>query len=272
MAIDLGKLKDQLVFSGQGTISELTTDLDQIALVEAQLKQRITLIRWSALGVFLLMAWLAVVLGGIFVLLGIALPMGILIYSAVLARNVVVPQRVAFFRLLLQTLGHDAGQKGRVKAMIHLRKTMEKLPDGPNPQKKGATLKFFRDPWLTVDSRLSDGTSVHAGCTDLLRVRMKRNARGKTKAKERLVCLLRVQLDYAPETFGEVKAVAHRIDQPFRLPTGATLKAHGITEKTMAMKTIVKGNVTPDNLQKTTEGLLLGAYRILNLARQGAHK
>jgi hypothetical protein len=115
---------------------------------------------------------------------------------------------------------------------------------------------------------LSDGTFIHESCIDLIRQRLKKNARGKVKTKERRICLLRVQLDYNSETYGDATVVAGRLATPFVLPGGAAIKVSNFTPKALAMKAIVKGDVTPTNLLKVSEALLLGAYRILNLARR----
>ncbi len=268
MAIDERKLKEDFVFSGQGTASELTADLDQVAALDEKIKQRIRLIRWSALVVFVGMAILAVTAWPAFWALAVVLPVGILIYSAVAANRPVLQDRVSFLRLILRTLGQDTGQKGRLKVMMRLRSTREKLTEGVNPAKPSQKQKLFRDTWLTLDGRLSDGTSIHESCIDLIRQRLKKNARGTVKTKERRICLLRVQLDYNSETYGDATVIAGRLATPFLLPGGAAIKVSSFTPKALAMKAIVKGDVTPTNLLKVSEALLLGAYRILNLARR----
>jgi hypothetical protein len=263
MPIDQKKLEAEFVFSGQGTPAELTADLGRIAVLDARIKGRIRMIRWSSLVVFVAMAAMAVTVSSGFTALAIMLPIAILIYSVFAAKGSILQDRVTFLRSILNTLSHDAGKRGRLKVMVHLKNTREKTAENPRQ-------KLFRDTWLTLDGRLGDGTSIHESCIDLIRQRIKKNARGKTKTKERRVCLLRVQLDYDPTTYGDASIAAHKLASPFRLPTGAAMKSTRFTPKALAMKTIVKGDVTPPNLSRTSDALLLGAYRILNVSKQAA--
>jgi hypothetical protein len=261
MPIDQQKLETEFVFSGQGTAAELTADLDRVDALDARIRGKVRMIRWSSLVVFVGMVIMAVTVSSGFTALAIILPIGILIYSAFAAKRFILQDRVSFLRLILNTLSHDAGKRRRLKVLMHLRSTRQKIAD---TQKQ----KLFRDTWLTLDGRLGDGTSIHESCIDLIRQRTKRSPSGKTKTKERRICLLRIQLDYNPATYGDASIAAHKLASPFRLPAGAAMKAASFTQKALAMKTIVKGDVTPPNLLKVSEALLLGAYRILNLSRQ----
>ena len=263
MPIDQRKLETEFVFSGQGTASELTADLERVAALAARMKSRVTMIRWSALAVLVLMIILVLTVSPGFTVLAIILPIAILIYSAVAGNRLVLQDRVTFLGLILKTLSQDAGKRGRLKVTLHLRNAREKIAET-------ARQKMFRDTWLTLDGRLGDGTAVHESCIDLIRQRSKKSASGKTKTKERRICLLRVQLDYDAGAYGDASLAAHKLKSPFRLPAGAAMKATNFTQKFLAMKTIVKGDVTPPNLLKVSEALLLGGYRILNLSRQSA--
>jgi hypothetical protein len=270
MAVDQQKLEAEFVFSGQGTPAELTVDLDRIASIDARLKSKVRMIRWSALAVFVWMVVMAATVSSGFSALAIILPIGILIYSAVAASRGILQERVSFLRLILDTLSHDAGKRGRFKVTMHLRITREPVAGNSHTHKRAPKEKFFRDTWLTLDGRLGDGTSIHQSCIDLIRLRMKKNARGKTKTKERRICLLRVRLDYDSAIYGDASLAAHKLASPFRMPLGAALKAASFTPKALAMKTIVKGDLTPPNLLKVSQALMLGGYRILNLSRQAA--
>jgi hypothetical protein len=80
--------------------------------------------------------------------------------------------------------------------------------------------------------------------------------------------LLRVQLDYKSGRYGDVAIAVRRLANPFRLPDGVEMKSFSSTGEALAMKTIVKGNPAAAALHAASEAMLLGAYRILNLARQ----
>jgi hypothetical protein len=109
---------------------------------------------------------------------------------------------------------------------------------------------------------------ISESCTDLIRRRSKKNARGKTKTKDRRACLLRVQLNYDSAKYGDAALAARALAKPFRLPDGALMKEFSSTDKALAMKTILKSGPTVEGMHAANQAMLLGAYRVLNLARQ----
>jgi hypothetical protein len=267
MAIDRQKLDKEYIFTGRGTAAELTVEMDRVAALQKKLKARTSFIRWLALAVFLVLAAAAAFGGAGFIVLGILAAIGVLIYSGASAPKI-VPDRVEFLRLILNTLSRDAGQGGRFQVLLRLCRKREKLSEAPNPRSKSGKQILLRDTWLSVGGRLSDGTSISESCTDLIRQRTKKTARGKTKTKERIACLMRVQLEYNAERYGNAAIAAHAMTTPFRLPGETQMKAFSSDEKALAMKAIVKSNPTTAQLHAASEAMLLGAYRILNLARQ----
>ena len=266
MAIDQQKLANEYIFTGRGTVAELVGEMDRIAILEKKLKTRVWLIRCLALAVFLLLAAAAIAFGKFMLILGGLAAIGLLIYSSVVGSRI-IHDRVEFLRLMLNMLSQDSGKKGRFQVLLQLHSKREKVSEGPNPHGSGR-LNLFRDPWLTFGGRLSDGTSISASCADLIRQRVRKNPRGKTKTKERRACLLRVQLDYNSAWYGDAAVAARSIEKPFRLPYGAEMKAFTSTAQALAMKTVVKDDPAPASLHAAGEAMMLGAYRILNLSRQ----
>lgn len=274
MAIDQRKLVKEFVLTGKGTAAEVLAWLDHIPVLEAKGKLMPKRMRWAALGVFLLSAILAVVLeSGLLVLVGIVAPIGMLISSAFLGWGPVVHERVETLRLALNMLNQDAGKKTRFDVTLRLHAQRQQVSEGPNPRKAGGKQIFYKDSWLSLSGRLGDGTLISESCTDLTRERTKRNPRGKTKRKERHIALLRVQLDYDRARYGDASIAARRLRVAFRPPpaaTGAQFKEVKTTDKSIAVKAILTGSPTPASLQAVSEAILLGGYRILNLARRGA--
>jgi hypothetical protein len=271
MPIDQEKLKKEYVFTGRGTGAELLTGLDQIAIVEKNLKAKPSRVRWASLGVFLIVAILGVFMANGFILfLSVVVPIGMIIYSAVIAASPILHNRVDLLRLVLEMLSQDAGKRGRFDVMLRLRKQQEKLSEGVNPRNAKGKQFLLQDGWLTVRGRLEDGTAISQSYVELIRQRTKRNARGKTKMKERTLTMIRVQLNYDPATYGDAGIAARRLAKPFRLPAGVQIKAFSATDKTVAIKVMVRGAETAEKLHLANQSVLLGAYRILNLARRGA--
>ena len=267
MAIDQQKLNNEYVFTGRGTVAELVGEMDRVAILEKRLRTRVRLIRWLAAVVFLLLAGAAIFVGKFLLILGGLAAIGLFIYSRAVASRI-IHDRVEFLRLTLNMLSQDAGRKGRFQVLLQLHGKREKISEGPNPHGIGR-LNFFRDPWLSFSGRLSDGTAISASCADLIRQRVRKNPRGKTKTKERRACLVRVQLDYNSAWYGDAAIAARSIGKPFRLPFGAEMKAFTFpTGQALAMKTLVKDDPVAANLHAAGEAMMLGAYRILNLSRQ----
>lgn len=267
MAIDQQKLNKEYIFTGRGTVAELVGEMGRVAVMEKKLGGRVRLIRWLAAIVFLLLAGAAIFVGKFLFILGILAGIGLFIYSRAVASRI-IHDRVEFLRLTLNMLGQDAGRKGRFQVLLQLHGKREKISEGPNPHGAGR-LSLFRDPWLTFGGRLSDGTAISASCADLIRQRVRKNPRGKTKTRERRACLLRIQLDYNSAHYGDASAAARGIEEPFHLPVGAEMKAFTFTAgPALAMKTVVKGDPVAVNLHAAGEAMMLGAYRILNSSRQ----
>jgi hypothetical protein len=265
-AIDLQKLNKEYIFTGRGTVAELVSEMGRVAVMEKKLKSRVSLIRCLAVVAFLLLAATVIKIGMFGIILGVVAGIGLFIYSRAVASRI-IHDRVEFLRLMLNMLGQDCGKKGRFQVLLQLHSKREKISEGPNPH-GGGKLRLLRDPWLTFSGRLHDGTAISASCADLIRQQVKKNARGKIKTKERRACLLRVQLDYNSEWYGDAAAAAHGMEKPFRLPDGAEMKAFIPTGKALAMKTVVKGDPAAASLHAAGEAIMLGAYRILNFSRQ----
>jgi hypothetical protein len=266
MAIDPQKLNKEYIFTGRGTAAELMGEIGRVAVMEKKLRGRVRLIGWLAAIVFLLLAASSIKIGKFGLILGVLAGAGLFIYSRTVASRI-IHDRVEFLRLMLNMLSQDCGKKGRFQVLLQLHSKRQKMSEGPNPQGAGR-LNLFRDAWLSLGGRLSDGTSISASCADLIRQRVRKNPRGKTKTRERRACLLRVQLDYNSAHYGDASAAAQGIKEPFRLPYGAEMKAFTSTGTALAMKTVVKGDPVAVNLHAAGEAVMLGAYRILNLSRQ----
>jgi hypothetical protein len=269
MAIDQRKLDKELIFTGRGTLAELLSDTEKIAARENQIKFRAKSLRWLALALFLALTAAAMAGKGVPVMVAVLIPAALLGYSLLMSSRI-IHDRGEFLRLILKMLDHDAGKRGRFEVLLRLRRNREKISEGRHPHDSHGKQTFFKDSWLSLSGRLGDGTVISESCIDLIRERKKRNARGKTKTKERRTCLVRVRLDYPSERYGDAIAAARVLRTPFRLPHGAQMKAFNSTDKTLSMKTMVKDDPSAAALDAAHEAVLLGAYRILNLARTRA--
>ncbi|HEY3744074.1 MAG TPA: hypothetical protein VGL53_29720 [Bryobacteraceae bacterium] len=266
MAFDQRKLEKEFVFAGKGTAAELLTELDQIAALEKKGALKPRRVRQAALAVFMILSVVWVKLDNpLMLVLAIVVPIGLFIYSLFLGWGPVLHPRVELLKLALNALNQDAGKKTRFDVMLRLQEKTESVK-GPG------TGIYTRDSWLTLSGRLGDGTVISEAYIDLLRERSKRGRSGKTKYKKRRQTMVRVQLDYDRERYGDASVAAARVQAPFRPSTAAgpvLYKAVQTTDRMIAVKALVQESPAPTNLHAVTEGVLLGAYRILNLARRG---
>ena len=271
MAIDQKKLTGKFILTGTGTAPELLAALDQLPALEKKFRARPHKVRLAALIAFIGLSTVGA-LGsiGFLIPLSFVVGIGLIIYSVVIAGSPIILNRAEVLRKDLQMLSEDAGSKGRFDVMLRLRKDEKQISEEPNPRKKGGKQTFLKDEWLTVTSRMSDGTTLTESYIDLIRKRTKTNPRGKTKSKERRVCMLRAQLRYNPSTYGNVTDALKRIPKPFRLPDAVQFKGVKANEKVLVAKADLRGEQAPYKLHAANQALLLGAYRILNLARRGA--
>ena len=157
--------------------------------------------------------------------------------------------------------------KGFSDVNLRLGANQEVISEGPHPRKAGGTQSLLRDNWLTLRARLADGTDVTESFIDLTRRRTHRNSRGKVKKKERSVCLIRLQLNCKADRYGDVAQARKRLKNPLKLPKNTELKALQATTRRLSLKCVVTGEPKVRDLPVVHETLLLGAYRVLNLAR-----
>ena len=270
MPIDQQKLTKEFVYAGRGTAAELLAGLDQITQLEAKLKRKPVRIRWASLAAFVIFAVLTFILGPLFALLAIIVPIGLLIYSAFVGPPPILHDRIELLRLSLNTLNQDAGKKSRFDVLMPLCSRKQLISEGPNPRKAGGKQLLYKDPWLTLSGRLGDGTSISQTFVELIRERTKRNARGKTKRKGLRRATVRLQMTYNPAIYGDASVASSRLRAPIRLPSGVQLKSMNATNTSLAVKALTKSDVSAKILNSTSEAMLLGAYRVLNLARRGA--
>jgi len=263
MAIDLQKLRKEYVFAGKGTPAELLADLPKIQDLLKSIKTRQILMRSVAVGVGVL-GLAGVVYSTVFIYLGIGGAIGIFVWASKLNAVLKNAQHYGVAEDILQKLSYDTSPRGRFQITVRLkdeRKLMAKQPH------RGGEQCHYLNPWLDVQGIFLDGTMLTENITDLLRERKRKNANGKTKTKSRSRHIITLRLSYPAGRYGNATPVALKLRSTFRLPTGAVVKAFKPSPKSLAVKALAHEGT---DLRGVQDALLLGSYRILNLARQEA--
>lgn len=150
----------------------------------------------------------------------------------------------------------------------------------------GWKVKYYLDPWLSLQGRLLDGTHFRLEMTERVEMRSKTktNARGKTKHKSKQFsdALLRVRLRVKPERYQHLGQLGSQAKGAVQILTGTRLKALTLEPDRVDMTLLVESpwfavsEALPDSGSASTATLngprvvataLLSLYQILNLSR-----
>jgi hypothetical protein len=273
MAFNQQQLETDQVFEAKSSLTTLLTDLDQIANLGELLKARRR--KRAKLGGFIILGGLFAIVAGIIVfnplaivgVLVILLGLGVLISASYLGGKVPEnPTRINVARQRMVLILDDASNTAPFSLKLGL-SANPKLATGPGGIKSTGTQAFSEDSWFSLEGPLLDGTVLTDEIKELIRVRSRRNARGKTKTKVRTQHLITVRYSYPRESYGDARAAGQALQNEARVPHGATLHSVRVTEKAVALKAMATSN---NAIIPTLGALSLGGYRILNLARRMA--
>ncbi len=275
MAIDAAKLQKEGVYDARAPLRSLLEDLDQIGnMVQAAEAKRHRVRRYS--GVAMIVGLASAVAAGIVnsnafgfcAFLAFAAGVGLFIYSFVTGRDLHKHHdRYDLLKELSKTLQHDADPQAKFSVHLALKAQPKLLREEPFPQRKNGKQEFFEEDFLSIEGELLDGTFLEESVTELTRKRSYTNPRGKSKTKTRSRYQLAVRLGYPSDVYGDARPAQQALNEEIRVPASATIKDVGVSEKTIAVKTMIQ---VEKEIPQTSAMVCLAAYRILNLARRTA--
>lgn len=149
---------------------------------------------------------------------------------------------------------------------------------GEGKTRTGWTVKHYVDPWLSLQGRLLDGTHFRVELTERVdrRNRAKRNSRGRTKYKSKVLsdAIAKVQLRVKPERYQHLERLGPHARNAVQLPKGTQLKSLGVQEDRITLTVLVS---SPWDFKDTEKGqvnavrmvamMFLSLYQVLNLSR-----
>ncbi len=260
MPIDQARLNREYVFAGKGTPAQLLSELPKIQAVLQSIRRKVRALRWSAAVVGVV----GVVSGFVFfkplIFLGIVGLIALLVWAGKSNAVLKNADHCGALEDILQKLSYDSGPKARFVVTMRLKDERKLLSS--HPYKTGKQ-SIYLNPWLDVQGQFLDGTVLTENITDVLRERTKKNPRGKIKSKSRRRHVISMRLQYPAARYGNAAPVALKLKTTFHLPKGAVVKALKPTAQSMVVKAVAEEGV---DLKHVQDALLLGLYRILNLA------
>jgi hypothetical protein len=266
MAIDAQKLRKDYVFTGKGTPAELLADLPKIQGVLDGIKWRSRLLNWCAFGVGGVGVILGVIYTKLFLFLGIGGGIAVAVWASIVGEVLKNTEHLGVTEDILQKLSYDSATRARFEVTMRLKDERKILSTHPH---RGGTQTVFLNPWLDVKGKFLDGTVLTENITDLLRERKRKNPRGKTKTKSRRLHVITMRLQYPPGRYGNAMPIALKLKSTFRLPAKSVVKAFKPSPQALVVKAVAQDGV---GVKLVQDALLLGCYRILNLARQEASR
>lgn len=268
MPIDAERFRTAGVYESHAPLSALAGDLDTIDRIVLHCRARRKRLGWS--GAALILCGIMIVATGV-----VPLVLGILAFPGAIAcwiiavrygRAVIAREyRRTAVRRFGELLAEDADPTSPVTVRMALKDGKTLLAEQPYTQRKKGKQRLYQDPWLSMEARLLDGTTLTDNVTDLVRERSFVNPRGKWKTKTRVRHIVGVRFAYPAERYGDASACVGKLADAIKVPSTASVKGVRVTGRDIKVKALV--NKT-DDLAQTGRMLALGVYRMLNLARR----
>jgi hypothetical protein len=148
---------------------------------------------------------------------------------------------------------------------------------GEGTTRTGWSVKSYVDRWLSLQTRLLDGTQLRVEMFERTskRSRTRPSRSGKLKTKYRTVsdALVRVRLQVKPEKYQHLERLESRSWDAVKIPLGTRLKSLAVEEARLEMTVLMKGAWGVENEPVEVNAVqvvamsLLSLYQLLNLSR-----
>ncbi|MBM83491.1 MAG: hypothetical protein CMJ78_23275 [Planctomycetaceae bacterium] len=142
------------------------------------------------------------------------------------------------------------------------------------------SVKYYVDPWLTINGRFVDGTKFTVSMIEKQqdRSKWKTNARGKTKHKSKTKRQSEaiVALKFKSEKYSHVDKIAGKLSGALQLPDWADVKSIDATEESLSLRTSMRrpwGTIASKRKRPDRDAvellsmMFLSLYQGLNLSR-----
>ncbi|WNG39575.1 hypothetical protein F0U61_42320 [Archangium violaceum] len=291
MAVDLEQLSRERIYRTQAPCTQVLADMQQLREVDdiKEKKEAVTyfvgcgsLVIGAFAGFFGLFTLGAsglssVLLPGALILLVVGIVAFVM--RAQHAKLDLENRRYELVSRIVKMLQADTAPQAPVTLEIDLR-------DGTHPAKffsegktpSGWQAKSYIDRWLSLQSRLVDGTHLRLEMIERTdkRTRTRRGSSGRTKTKTRTVsdALVRVRLQVKTEKYQHLGRLGAHARNAVRLPKGTRLKSFSVEPDRVDLTVLISdpwdvkaSSAMQVNAVEVVAMSLLSLYQILNLSR-----
>ncbi len=195
-------------------------------------------------------------------------------------RLVLEERRHQLLTRVLELLRADMHPSEPVHVSLDLRSAQHDSKRTAKGKRDLWTLEHFVDPWLSLETRLLDGTHLHLTVVDKVRRRSGlkhtgRKVKHKSKTKRATHAVLRLRV--RPERFPGLSAQARTARQAVQLPQGVRLARVAVGADRLLLKVDLgqdweAGKASPLTVDgsRVVGMMLMSLYQVLNLSRTQA--
>ncbi|MFP2959612.1 hypothetical protein ACLEPN_17655 [Myxococcus sp. 1LA] len=296
MAFNIDRFRKERIYRCSGPIAELRDDLERLRLLDIDVERarknwrqsaliclaatvviflyRLTLNEWAGDELALrITLWSGLVL--------LAGTVGCFIVYLRFRRLDLENRRYTLASQVLHRLRRDIGPDAPVKLVLDLTPmdSSEKSL-GKHKTSTGWNAENFSDPWLTLQTRLLDGTHLRIAAVQRLqkRSRTRRSSSGKYKTKYRKDswALFQVQLRVKAERYPDLARMEPEARGAVRLPGGVAVDKLQVGEDRMSLRTLAETewDAGPNTQSNAVDGakivvmMLLSLYQVLLYSKE----
>ncbi len=295
MAFNIDRFRKEQVYRGFGPIAELRSDLEQLGLFDTDVERlrkawgQATLLSVAAAFVAFI-TWVMTDAGPEEGRLGMLTlgALGVLLVGT----GVCLVRYLGYRRLdldnrrytlagqVIHRLRRDIGPTAPVTLSMDFRRVdLPEKKQGHRVTPSGWKAQDFADPWLTLQTRLLDGTHLSIGMVQRLqkRSRTRRSVSGKYKTKFRKKgwAVIQVQLRVKAERYPDLALLEPEARKYLRLPEGVSVARLQLAEDRLLLSARLEENwsagplgqsAAPD-APKAVVMMLLSLYQVLNYSK-----
>ncbi|HEY9747363.1 MAG TPA: hypothetical protein V6C63_01575 [Allocoleopsis sp.] len=280
MAVELAKLRKNLIYQTSATTDQIVRDLEEIRALDLVAEKQQARYRNLLIG-FGIAAFVSVFIPGVGVVLCPLLAIAAVIFGILMARQSrlnVANYRYEVAKKVLQMLARDISEIELIDFTLVLSQPNQKEKQthtAPHPYRSGWKVDFFRDVWLQARSEFLDGNQFVFTVTEIAQTQYgwKRSSSGKSKYKSKTKSKrleLNLDLDYSLKRYGAVPVLRDEARGAIQLPPEVMLKRLDVDAKDIHI--VVRtppwtGTEQVDGLYQAIAMMFLSVYQVLNLAR-----
>jgi hypothetical protein len=296
MAINLTTFAKDLTYQADTSVRQIFKDLKELAEIKQLAEQKVayfsTLVFWSGLGIVL------IIIGGFFIIglfvvflksLTTLLGLGFYILAVLLLPVLIVvtifcsvkwnyyhtlklrDARYELSKKIVSMVNRDITPNSNVKIRIHFTpagKMGKKIQTLPHPSKRGWKLDIFEDQWLTLEGNFLDSTNFFLTVTEFNRRAYGRNARGKSKSKNKPKGIeINLKLSFPSKKYGSIHVIQKAAPEAVKLPEEVNLKRMKVTGKAIDLTVNTPYFFNQEEMYQTITMMFLSLYQVLNFAK-----